>query len=270
MPQDPSKLALPFLTRDMLAFEHGVKFSLRITTQSVSAQTMFVRGLTREGRFIFNHVMSSNSLPTSSTFRIPDFPIMVSASLAIEGFDQGEAWVRLALVIDDDVIYELASGLVYSNKAVAWPSSLVSDQRPGGGGLTTFSGTNQVAGTEINDTVPDGQTWRLLGIRFQLQTSGVANDRRVHIVLQFLSGNNIDCIASAVQAASTTRNYSCAPWGVLPTASDDNDILIPLPINTILPEISRIITETTNFDGTGTGDNFGTPSYIIERYFQPT
>lgn len=270
MPQDPTKLGLPFLTRDMLAFEHGVKFSLRITTQSVDAQTMFIRGLTREGRFIFNHIMSANSLPISSTFRIPDFPIMVSASLAIEGFDQGDAWVRLALVIDDDVIFELASGLVYSNKGISWPSSQVPDQIPGGGGLTTSDGANPAVGAEIDNTVPDGQIWRLLGIRFQLVTSSTVNDRRVHVVIQFQGGNNIDCIATAVQAASTTRNYSCAAWGTLPTASDDNDILIPLPLNIKLPETSKIITQTTNLDTTGTGDNFGLPNHIIERFFQPT
>ena len=160
----------------------------------------------------------------------------------------------------------LCSGVVDIRKSISYPVSPQKEMRPDGGQILDFTGTNPAAGSEIDDSVPTGRVWRILAISFSLTTDANAANRRVHVILLGPSGVEIDTFSDVDQIASTTRKYSVAAFGAIPDTLDDNDILIPLPADIFLPAGSAVQTLTTNRQA---GDDFGTPSILVEQFFSP-
>ena len=121
--------SLPFLVRKMLTFEHNAVFSLRIVSQGNAARRIHIRGITKEGPFVFAHTTDAGGFFATEDFRIPDVPIMVSVVDQSTAFKQGECYVTLSLMVNGNVLYDLCSGLVYNNKGVSYPASNNPDQR---------------------------------------------------------------------------------------------------------------------------------------------
>lgn len=254
---------LPFFTRKDLAFDQRAVFALRVQTKSATTTTIRIRGLTKEGQFVFRHSVSATASTNSTDFRIPDVPIMVSVFDASTDFEQGDCYVAVQLLINGDIVADLVSGWIYQLKGLSWPFHSSGDLIPGRGQFGGFSSSNPAAGSEISFTSPTLRQLRLLALRFTLVTSSTAANRRVHVAIG-TAGATVDCISSVDQTASQTINYTVAPFGALPTASNDNDILINMPPEMWLDAGDSITTVTTNIQA---GDDFGVLSVFAERFF---
>lgn len=255
-----------FLTRDQLAFQEGRSFSLRIVSHGAGSGTVRLRGMTKEGSFTLRHSHTNSGAAVTSTFRIPDVPIWLTADDADFEFSQGHCFVQVSILVDNDPLFQPITGYVYLGRGLSWPNAQIDDMRPGGGRIRTFTGTDRAANVQIAETVPDTLIWKIRAIRFTLVTDANAANRRVH--LEFRDGSTpiFEAFASVDQIANTTRVYSCAPYPSLLTAGDDNDILIPIPADITLQPGDGFVTTVTNFQ---VGDNFGAPVIFVEEFVTP-
>ncbi len=179
-------------------------------------------------------------------------------------FRQGQCHIVLSLVINDDTLYHLCSGIVYANMGVTYPNTSRGDSRPGGGNLTDITGTNPAAGSEISETVTSGEVWRLISMTFTLVTSATVANRRVHFQVNGGEGRLLDAFSDIDQPASTTRQYTVAAFGNLPDREDGDDILIPIPPDFLVSNTDTLETSTTNLQS---GDNFSAPILYYESFF---
>ena len=263
MPEEKT-LSQPFITRKMLDFEHALVFSLRVSTQASVTTNLRIRGMTKEGIFTFRHTTGATGAITTSTFRIPDIPIFLTVEDIDQANEQGRVHATVILIANGDRLYELCSGFVYAQKGISWPTSSNVDAVPGHGIFREFNGTNQAAGDEIVETIPNGRLWRLLAFQFTLVTAATAGSRRVHAVIAGPGGLELDFFGSTDQIISETKNYTCAAVGVIRDEKENDKIIIPIPDNLYIPENGTIGTRTTNL---AAGDDFGAPNILIEEFF---
>lgn len=260
-PQD--NLQLPFLTRDMLSFKHGLKIGLRITSQSYVATTLIISGVTRSGKFLFKHTTTADGVIKTEDFGLPDIPIFVSVIDSGTSTLQGGLFSRLSLLLDEDKLLALASGYVYKDRSIGWPMTQNDEGRVGGGRLVSSAGSLPAAGAEVDITVPTGRTWRLMSLQIGLTTGVAVALRRVHI--RITKGGDIlyDFFSNIDQAESLFKTYMGQPVGVIPASEDNNSIIIPIAKDIILPANAHIITATTNIQA---ADQFEQPIYYVEEY----
>lgn len=263
MPEE--KLSLPFLTREMLKFDHGTTFALQVTSRSTTVERVFISGMTREGNFSFSFVTNGNGVQETQTFRIPDVPIFVSTDDGGNAFSFGTIFMVIALTANENVLQQLTSGYVYNLHHLSWPNQQNAEPRAERGFFDTITGSNPAAGDEIDEDVATAQIWRIQSIFFTLVTDATAIARRVHFVVTLLGNPILHAFSDQDQTASLTRNYTCAPFGALPDTLDANEILIPIPHDLLLSDAVDIETVTTNLQA---GDNFAAPVLIIERWLR--
>lgn len=261
--RDPREL--PFLNRKHLSFEGAAVFTLRLQVRSVNATNLRLSGITKDGFFSFRFAAGSAGSTQEQDFRISDIPIYLTVDDEGATLEQGETWANVKLLINSDVSYNLCSGLITRFQGISYPISSISLARPGQGKIDTQSSANPAAGAQISDTVDSNQIWRIIGGSFTLVTGATAAARQVHLEFVTSGGAQISCLASTTQADSLTRLYSFGAWGVLPVASEDNDILIPIPPNIILTEGDTIRTTLTNGIAS---DDFSAMTMTFERMFR--
>ncbi len=257
------ELTLPFLTREMLQFEHGATFGLRVRSQTNRAEMITVRGMTREGAFTFSHVTDGTGNLIEQTFAIPDMPIMVSAVDVGNVYIQGEAFVALSVTVNGDLLQELASGYVHGLHGVSWPSQTLEDPRPGGGVISVLRPANPAVATDLEIEVTNGEVWRFMALRLTLVTDANVADRRAHVRIDFGVQPLIDAYSDIDQTASLTRLYSAASFGTQPSAINDDDILIPFPSDIFLNVSMSVETEVLNLQA---GDQIQDVQLLIERW----
>lgn len=256
--------SLPFITRDMLSFEHATTFSLICRIQSDSTGPLTIRGATKEGPFTLSLVgsPSSNFAITTRIFNLPDLPIWISINDEDGNFDHGGAYVVMNLGINEDVSRVLLSGYVSRQNPISWPSSNIEPQNPFKR-IRTTSGSNPAAGAETSITVPANEMWKLRGWSATLVTDGTAANRIVHLKATWGGVILFETISATTQTASLSRVYSAAIQSPGGAAADDNDIILALPHDIILPQTATITTVTTAIVA---GDNWGAPVAYIERF----
>lgn len=256
---------LPFLTRKMLSFEHATAFALQVVSQASVSSTITIRGATREGVFTLSQTLAADGSQTTSTFRLPDIPIWISVIDTEGNSEQGDCFITVNLLINDDIAWCLVSGLVYAQKGITWPNNTMEDLKPGHGRIKVVLGSDPAAGAEISETVPNGRAWKIHTLRLNLVTAVAAAARRVHVVITSAGLPILDVFSDIDQAASENRMYSVANFGGTDDSADDNDILIPFPKDLILPENTTITTQTTNLQA---ADNWAAPNLFIEEFFE--
>lgn len=257
-------LGLPFLSRELLKFGRGASFELLVVSQANAAVTLSIRAVDKEGISKFAHTTVNTGQLTTTTHKISDVPLAVSIKDDVGDRIQGDVYVTLSLRINGEIVHELASGLVYSQKALTFPLSNGNDAMPGRGRIREVTGTNPAAGEEISDNVPAGRIWHILAVSFQLVTDATVANRRVVFETSGNGGWFTRHIASIDQAASVTRAYSVAKFSSITDADNGNNIQIGLAHDIYIPESGFLVTSTTNLQA---GDNFTAPVYLIEEFF---
>lgn len=256
-----------FLSRKMLAFEHGTKFHLRLKIQARAANLISVRGITREGVFTFTQTTNTDGTLVTTDFAIPDFPIMVSVVDSGDLFRQGECYASLSLLVNGDPLYSLCSGLIYAIKGISYPVSPAIDQRVGGGRIYSPTVANPAAGAEISVTVPGNCFWKVLTMRAPLVTDATVANRRVHV--RYTRDGipfpiMIDTFSDVDQTASLTRTYNFGHFSDQTTRTDGGAIQIALPDQFLLKSATTLTTVTT---GLVAGDNWGDVVLWVEEFF---
>ena len=259
------KLGYPFVTRDMLSFQHGVAFSLRVSTQATVATTLTIRGLTREGVFTVRVATTSDGVLNIENFRIPDIPISVVVIDSSTSNLQGRVYAVVNLVANGDILQELCAGYVYGPKGISYPAGSSQDMRPNGGFIDLKTSANPAAGAEITYSIAAGRSQLIKAIDFSITTDANVANRRVHIVFSMFSTRICEVFSDVDQAAGTTRVYSVMAMGDIPDRIDDNDIIIPMPANILLTGAATITTETTNIQ---VGDNISAANVLVEEWLE--
>lgn len=137
---------------------------------------------------------------------------------------------------------------------------------PIAGSPTRVAGTNPAANTEITETVPVGETWRLLAVTVALVQGATQTPQPILIVDD---GTNVvfeSFGSSAAQAASTTCQYTWAPGLALSgqVGSGTNvHSLGPLLEGLVLPAGYRVRTSTL---GIGANSDYGPPGLLVVKY----
>lgn len=268
MTYDPNNKELPFLTRDMLAFENGTAFGLRVQVQSSAVFTIRIVGATKEGPFVYNFITSGDSERETTNFAIPDIPIFLTLRTDTNGVDQGELYVSATLTINGTAVYELCTGFITQQRSISYPRTHNESPISYKGILRRLTGSNAAAGSEASITLPDARTALIRALHVRLVTDATAASRRVHFLFSdFTAGVIGECFASIDQTASQTMDYRVAPYGAIPDEQDNGVILVNLPPNIILTGGSTIDTVTLNIQA---GDNFAAMSADIEEFFEIT
>ena len=256
--------SLPFLTREMLDFKHSATFSLIVSSQGSNATSITLRGGTKSGIFSFVHTPNSNGSIATSTFNITDVPIFLSVVDANGTHNLGDVHVRVNLAINGEIVQQLAAGYVATSSAISWPNTNLKDPAPNVGELKIVSITSPSVGDDLGITVPSGQIWRIRAISFQLTTSANAANRKVHLIVSKGAGTYNVCTANTVQTANQAILYTAIPTTPGGDDASDNDIMLPLPNDFILPGGSDLATETENKQS---GDAFDSITVYTEIYY---
>ncbi len=132
------------------------------------------------------------------------------------------------------------------------------------GRLLSITGTDPPANTDISETVPDRRRWRILGVRFQLQTDGNPADRYVHLLLDDGANELVRYRCTNPQTASLTWIYTFANFS-LPEVLADTTLHAPFP-QLVIPAGYRIRTSTT---GLQIADDFIAPQLYVEEWIDP-
>ena len=250
----------------MLDFEHATVFAVAFTYRTNVAATCEIRGITKAGHFNGKFILNNDNAFHTETLNLPDIPIFIEVVTAAGTLEWGQILGRLVLRIDGTDFYDLCQGVLTSDHALAWPATNLYDQFAGHGQLAYSTGVNPAAGAEISNSVPTGYVWKIMAIRFALVTDANVANRRVHF--QFWDNGDVafEAISPVDQVASTTRNYSLAPWPSSPVSSNDDDIQITIPKDMLFVASEDFISSTVNLQ---VGDNFSAPHYRIEQFKYP-
>lgn len=250
----------------MLAFQHGLAFSLRVTSQADTVATLTVRGMTTEGVFTFSHTTTNDGLATTTTHRIPDIPIMVSIIDAAASLEQGGCYVSLTLIANDDILYQLCSGLVYGQKAISYPVSPTNEVRPNGGKIAVTLSADPAAGAEAQIMVPTNEYWRIIAAYVELVTDATVSTRTMSLTMRMSGTKKIRVFAEISQAASTTRKYSFTKTSVFNSYVVDTDVIGQMPYEMWVSGGGSISTLTNNLQA---ADNIGVLYVLHEKFFEP-
>lgn len=252
----------PFLSRNQLNFQEATSFAISIRSIAAAAGTVAIRGFTKEGMFVFSHTPNSNKTEKIDTFFLPDAPIMLTIDDETKSFAQGECFIRATLVLNKTSIYQLAAGFVAGKHGLCWPAVNAEEAELTKGKITTVVSADPTSNTELSLTVPAGETWKVRALRFEFVTTSIATSRRVHVVFTVNGAKVFETFSATDQIISQDKIYSCFPGADMTAPTNDNDILIPIPDNLILPPAAVITTETVNFNA---DDDFGAMTALIER-----
>jgi hypothetical protein len=223
------EFSLPFLTREMLKFEHNSRFQLKISSFSRVAGTIIIRGATRSGQFSFKHTLNSNGNENIESLGMNDLPIWVTATISASGAQRGQVYFRCGLAINDDIAVNYMSGYLYDTFALNWPVASVTEPLPNAiGAFTEFTASAVGAGIMPSVSFSPSRLSRIKYATASLTTSAVAGNRRLHFVFTDTLGNSLDFHSSVNHGPSVTRLYTMTPMGGAFSYGDDNDIIIPI------------------------------------------
>lgn len=263
MPKNPANLSLPYLTRDMLAFEQGTAFSLEIDVTSSRNATIQIRGFTREGPFKVDQVTASGITSVSYSFRIPDIPLALSITAVTSGKDTNSVYVIAHLGINGDRMLILCQGNVSKKFGINYPQQVVDSPMQQRGLSVVVTGADPAANTETFDTLNSLTFHRLISYRVEFVTGAAAATRRPSLQIDDGVSNAIIIPSAGDVIISETWILQ---WGVgLANLVDTTGKrqTMPLPADLWLPPGAGVGTVTTALNAL---DNYGAPLIWDERF----
>jgi hypothetical protein len=262
-------LAVPFLTRDMLAFQEGTAFSLVLKGITTISDDLTIRGFTKEGIFTLKYHTVGDGNPETKTFNLPDIPIFVQISDESLHFPAQSTYFNLFLALNGSKVGQLCAGNISVGQSISWPNTQFTQARPGGGYLRVATvGSAPAAGIEFGDSLAgDGLTWKLQGIRIRLVTSAAAANRRPHFILKHTATGKklLEFFSDIDQTAGQTIDYQIQGVGVIPDSLDNSVIIVPMPNNILINAAIELNTLTTNLQA---GDQWAAPVVYAEEWLE--
>lgn len=231
-----------------------------------------LRTIALDGRIVpqdFTVTPTSNRAQFSQLIHLQEcFLAGVAVILGAGSPRRGQTFVTLALgrgpATAPIPLHTLLADYLVAGTALGWPCAFIRQPTEGPGLLRSIAGTNPAAGVEISEAVPTGARWRLRSLRAQLVASGVAANRRVHVVVDDGATVLFELAAADLVTAGLTRNFNCTADGYA-RATQDNEIYVPLPLDVMMLQGWRVRTLTTAIDA---GDNWGAPQLNVEEWIE--
>ncbi len=159
-------------------------------------------------------------------------------------------------------VHPLAAGYITTSARPGWPTATLRDARDGQGAIRTIIGTTPAAGSEISETVPTGNRWRLISLKGTL-AAGVGTTHRAQLTCD--DGTTAFTLLAqvAVQGQGTVGTYTWAAGMPYSVAMDAADNLQGLPPQMLLLSGWRIRTVTLNMAATSQWSAIG---YVVEEW----
>lgn len=255
----------PFLTREMLKFDHGTQIKLSVKYRTFEAVTFTVRGATRSGLFSHTVIAGINQNETESLVALPDIPIWVNISTPAQIVTNNVLYAQIAISLNGSLAYTLCAGYINDSRSMSWPSTNLKPPQPDTFGYHhLLNVASPGAGAEWSSSLGPYNVSRLRFMQFTLTTSATVANRRVHIGIDDNAGGFMEIASGTDQLLSQARVYSVCAIGGAPTFADDNDILIPWPAGLVLGTDTIIRSKTVNLQA---GDQFSAITVNTEKWF---
>jgi hypothetical protein len=262
---DPSDLALPFVTRDMLRFKQKSTYQLQIISNASANGFLYITGFTRSGTFTYKCNVSVSSSPVLQTFNLDDFPIFVS--VVDKDYSQGAkgAYVELQLKMNSDVAQVLLRGYIGGYQSLTWPMVTAETGSLGQfGALATIESADPAAGAQISIGVNDAFKYRFCSFTATLVTDATVANRFVHLkVTDGLNGSSHEVASTIAQVASKTYKYHFMAGLNVPCYQENNDIFVTFPYPAYFGGSFNLVTIVT---GGVAGDDWGLAEMGVEKF----
>lgn len=140
------------------------------------------------------------------------------------------------------------------------------------GRLATITGTNPAANTEVTETVPTGERWKIRAFSVVLVTDANAANRTVNLFIDngAVTGRKRIYTDATAQTATTTRTHAWLRGNeaydvASDSVSDTQTVLVKLCLDDdiILEAGDRIRTTTASIQA---GDDYAAPIFEVEQW----
>ncbi len=181
----------------------------------------------------------------------------------------GQCVVHLGLVLGSGgtatTIATLLQGFLWNFRTLSWPQQLDTIGIPAHGHLRAILLPDPAAGVELTTTVPTNARWRVLVVKADFITSGVAGARTPR--LRFILGAAFPLVVEppVTQGAGIARAYNWGSGLGYSAAPVTTQELIGLPAPLLLPEAAEINTWTNGLDP---GDAWSAISLYVEEWIE--
>ena len=257
-------MALKGMVPELLTFKEAGTPQIQVESWSNSARILQVRGFCKDGTISHDHTTSANRSLVTTTFDVPDVPLMLQVSPAVAGVRRGECYVRLTLLMGGFPVGRLSSAYVTDSKNISWPPGVFEGFTEGPGLLRSVTGTNPAAGANIAESVPTNARWKIRSLKFRFITDATVATRIVNIRFEDGTSKFVHIPPGTTQTASLTYDYSAYHIGEYSTDAK-SDIQINLPPDIILLQAWGLETNTVNLQA---GDDYGAPIMMVEEWIE--
>ncbi len=261
----PKLPQLPFITREMFAFDHGSTYELRVALQTDVAGTIALLGSSREAPFRYNMTPVADGSTEIFTFKVTDIPTFLTLFHATGSYEHGSCYAKLYLRINGTTRWMMAAGFMSAQQQLSWPMQVSKSPIPGRGRMRTILSADPAAGAEASITVPNGQIYKVNGVSVQIVTDATIANRFLQLIMTNPSGQRWVGINDTAVTASLTRNYTFSQIGGPSGTNQESEFLCNLPGNIWLDEASTIATSTIGIES---GDNIGIMAVHVEQFWE--
>lgn len=260
-------LGLPFLTRDMLAFQEGKPFGIEIDIITDKEYIVTLKGFTKEGPFQYN--TDGTQIDTMETFKfsVPDVPIMLTVEIKTLGMAMLYGKIQAYLTINGSRFGVLLQGNLNGCDVLSWPHQLpfTEIQKRGEWQVGEVDGPgNALSIVQNTGTV---LWWRVKGISTILHTDANVANRRILLLITPGGAGEIEQCVNVIQTASTLINYYFIEGATDISDTTNGIVQTKLMSDLWLPPGSIIRVSATNMQA---GDHFHMLRITGERHWTKT
>jgi hypothetical protein len=238
---------------------------LRIVTYADATATIVVRGVTATGLLHDTYSTVNDVLIQTRTIALTEIPLTVSVNTSTTGISVGRIFCQIFLDMSGVLSTTLAAGYITTGQGLSYPTSGITPAQEGNGAFRMISYTDGATGADISLSVPTNTIYLVQGFRFTLTTDVNAAAREAIIFFRSAGVNfKVAMRPSTTQAASLVREYTFAPYSIVPTAFSTY-IAGHMPL-TLLKGGDGIATLTTNIQE---NDQYTAIEVYVRQWLNP-